>query len=339
MIENEDEGLLHDDYERRQGLYWWIEWQRIRRHPEYIKFCNDNSHLFSKTQSKFEGNLELSQKIRYFFKIDTIYHYSKNLTPTLCFENCNRFKKADYVIQFFPERDDGQPVCQDYEVVGAEKETSAYLIRNLPDDKNYIYLAVDVSENNKWEVIVSQIKRYIKFARAVRKIKPKDKRRHLEKEIQYFKVWDLRVKMIPFKQIADELKIKTVDLAIKEFQQAYYLIQGKEYDREFWKNLKDALLTNQALRPAIENGDATEIERILKKQEVKQQHLVDSEIISSIADHDGVNSGEARDTLISIKQLCNSCSDNDCRDKAVQCLETGEKGSWEPCPQVLELRF
>ena len=213
----------------------WLEkslydrWQRVRRHPEYVAFCEEKKDKFDTdgyiVDEWIYNNDEKAIAIRKKFGIDLIWHYSKDI-PENEMLAALLFRKSLPVEHLWPER--------------PFSEKGRIVITPLFDNR-FIRLEIDVNANT--EQILGTVKEFIEHARA-NIIDFKKERSDLEQRIEAYSAWDLRLKhtdwtwpQIALKYYSEETKNDAgeglvADRLIKRFKRAYELIYDAPYNPE-----------------------------------------------------------------------------------------------------------
>ena len=194
----------------RLNLFRWLQWQVVRRHPDYRAFCDsypfdshgrligDSERDFSEIirnpnlpkkllggrwvqvssrsvrESFFDLNEELSE-IKRRFQLETVMHYSKDLTDEECLDHCSSFTD---VVRIWPEL--------------GPKGVS------IPEHGDFIFFGINIAENVNWKDIALELRAHIDIARAItkpyRKTNVEDKTRlrsRKEDFLDTLKIWDL----------------------------------------------------------------------------------------------------------------------------------------------------
>jgi hypothetical protein len=202
-------------------------------------------------------------------------------------------------------------------------------------DDSHIKLKIDIRPEISLNQILFEVKEYIKEARELLPdFKEKNQRAHFEKREDYYKIWDLRIERMPFKDIALKLKIKE-STAINRFKSAYKLILGENYDRRFWselmrKNFEDNIIKDDG------SFNIDYWQKLSKLEESKQtgrQFYETEPIVSNLTE----NQIEEFENIESIKEMCQRCSDSDCFKDMLRAFKQNDFESWNACPDIYAL--
>jgi hypothetical protein len=261
-----------DEYKERLKNIRWVQWQIVRRHEDYINFCDEQTFnergalagvtVPLKIEEAFElaenprdpsskiinptiAESELSNKAKHIkkrFFLNTIFHYSKNLSKEECLDICGWRR---HVLSIWPESKNFNPA-------------------NLPQYGDYIYIGINITPDVKLEDIKDGVLRHVKLMRSSRKALEKQSIKDMKEKIsrlqsftpgQLIKVDD-KVREILEKmeeslsetQIADlqeTLKTTSIDYMIEKLQEEILDIKqgssqttpGKDQKLDYYKEL------------------------------------------------------------------------------------------------------
>ncbi len=165
-----------DSYEKRLSEYWWFQWELIRRHQDYKRFCDTHPFKNKKLIDEADSSKK-AMEIKKRFSLRTIYHYSFDISGPECFENFNIFDNRLAVVRIWPE------------FTPKKNGPQSFIPPELPTYGDFIYVGINIAEEVKWQDIEAQVWRYVLHARAVRDIKSKEKRFHFTRDS--LEIWDL----------------------------------------------------------------------------------------------------------------------------------------------------
>ena len=206
------------------GNLLWDKLQRIKRHPDYLKYCGNIQ--FDENGFNFEISDE-SDDIINRFELETLFDPAKEFDPN----------KIDILLRIFKE-----PLAVSYVW---NKESPDFTTPVW--DNHYIQLKIDISPKRNLGQIIDEVKEFISEAQPhiESELKteinhqgkpPKPQRKHFEKRLMCYEIWDMRKKRTPFSKIAQQLHIHE-DTARKSFYSSYELIMGKPFAVEKIKQL------------------------------------------------------------------------------------------------------
>lgn len=320
--------------------YLYDRWQRVRRRPDYIEFCEDHTSEFD-DDGILETFASLSQdaeEIREKFGLEMIYLSSKEIPKNLILE-WPVFKKP-LAVNFIwhPEKAGiSTPIWNDHYIrleIDVLPETTEGQI--LDEVREFVNDAREVMKRQKL-IDVQNLKKKGKLEEALKteeelkKWEVKD-RAHLDKREDCYKVWDERKAKKPFSIIAQEMGLNK-ETTKKRFYRAYELIMLEPYDREaFLKRIIGEELVRTIKTP---NGryNKKAWEKLLQHGETRQKHLLTKQ--EPRADVYGINNTLEGDPQVmilvqDIAKMCKTCSDNDC----AKLFFAGDFKSWDACQNI-----
>jgi hypothetical protein len=173
------------DYEKRLEEKLLHDWDVIRRHPDYRKFCDnhkfDNDGRLTEEQSQDAE----AENIKRRFGLMTIYHYSSDLNREQCFQcfEGDLFASPQSVIWIHPE---SLPTNKKFLVWPEPIDEQASDPGSQWDE--YIYLVANIGPEVRERDFILEALRRFRQARHVRKIEPDRQRFRSDPEV--FRVWD-----------------------------------------------------------------------------------------------------------------------------------------------------
>ncbi len=221
------------DLQRFNNLLW-DKLQRIKRHPDYLKYCENIQ--FDESGFNFEISDE-SDDIINRFELETLFDPAKEFDPN----------KIDILLRIFKEP---LAVCYVWNKESPDFTTPVW-------DNHYIQLKIDISPKRNLGQIIDEVKECISEAQPHIESESEleletDRRKHFEKRQIYYEIWDMRKKRMPFSKIAPQLGINE-DKAKKRFYKAYELIMGVPFDVEKFKQLP--VLKKELKKTCLTCGD------------------------------------------------------------------------------------
>jgi hypothetical protein len=248
----------------------WLEkllydrWQRMRRHPDYLKFCEtqefedgflilDSLYFldspYSDEAKKIQGRFGLGRRI---------FHPSVDLSP-----------EHVLALDIFP---DALAVRTKYQREGISEDELG--TRTPIFNNHYIHLEIDVNPNRKKDEILKAVWEQVENAREIIRLDEnrladdkaeKSEKAHFDTRLKCYEVWDRRKKKARFSDIARGMKISE-DLAKKNYYRAWELILGQPYDPESFRALvKRQPIHKSQIKKTCENCTDKECHRRLEE--------------------------------------------------------------------------
>jgi hypothetical protein len=184
-----------DEYKERLKNIRWVQWQIVRRHEDYINFCDKQA--FNKEGVLAEGTVplkieeafelvenprdpsskiinptiaesELSRKAKHIkkrFFLNIIFHYSKNLSEGECLNICGWRR---HVHPIWPESENFNP-------------------SNLPHYGDYIYIGINIAPDVMLKDIKDEVLNHVRIMRHSRKCLRKDRKEDIKEKITKLK--------------------------------------------------------------------------------------------------------------------------------------------------------
>jgi hypothetical protein len=295
------------DKQPKTGSEKWLlaylhdRWQRIKRHPEFLRFWNDhpvdvNDYLALEELYRSEDAIKLRERFGLFLLHPPSAEFSpEEMLSEYVFENPTA---VSYLWRTVSEK----WISED------EYHTQTSLIWN----DHFIRLEIDISPQRTLSEILDEVEEFVKEARDYADISQDKTRERFQEKLQCYQVWDMRDRHTPFLEIARELGIKE-DAARKKYERAYELIYAEPLP-DVWRFRA-------------------------RKIEMAQQHLLmkDPEKTFAAAGVNGMNDAETRLLLRDIARICSKCTDAACQEQSRQFRRSGDATDWKACPSVMEI--
>ena len=318
-------------------------WERTRRNPDYIEFCEAHAEEFDE-DGTMDWLLSLepeAEEVVERFGLELIYHPTKDISEDQMLE-WPVFREPLAVSYEWREDESGHP-------------TPIW-------DGNYIRLKINFHKKNSQ--ILDEVKEFVEQARQwveTNEENNKEKRRHFLTRLKCYQAWDcvwdwgrLKAKK-PFSEIARELGL-TKDLAKTRFYSEFELITGRPYDRYLLRELIRRKLERR-VRNKDGNWNEEVLEELLDLEDTKQQHYLvgkrgereraDSEEDgpshvedwgAEEADRDSPYAGSEELLLRDVRAMCKKCENEKCRRAFLKADETKQFEMWKPdCPSLYAL--
>lgn len=300
--------------------YYYDKFQRIKRNREYIEFARKIAF----DQDGFESD------IRY-INMDTDSR-----------EKAESFRRRFGLNSLFdPTIEIPKEAFLEELVFETQSVVEIILREDKPNffdpiwDDSYIKLKIDIRPEVSVSQILSEVKEYIDEARELLSdFEEKSQRAHFEKRQGYYKIWDLRIERMSFKDIALKLKIKE-STAINRFKSAYMLILGESYSKRFWSDLMRKNFEGNIIK-TDGSFNIDYWKKLSKLEETKQTGRQFYEIEPLISHFTEIQIEEF-ENVESIKEMCQRCPDYDCFKDMLRAFKQSDFESWNACPDIYAL--
>ncbi len=314
----------------KHGIHWTLErlydkWQRIRRCPEYIEFCqglpfSENGTvdpLFDLTPEKQTDYNRICEK----YGLSLVIPPEKDL-------------KKEMLLQF-PIFSEPLAVRYEYQRLNPEAREAKDVMKFSPIwDSHHIKLRIDIRLDRRMNEILDEVKEHIQHGRNLidqkHSTRTEKERLHLKSRAVSYRVWDMRKDRTPFEKIARELSLQQ-DAAKKKYAEAFKLITGKP----FAKALDKTLFRQRIAKRASQTTTPQAWDAVARAEEVGQKETqIDN--IEAVADVSRPSAEEEvirRETLQRTCDMCEECTDTTCNDERLDFMNGGSS-QWTPCPNL-----
>ena len=299
-------------------------WEKIRRKPQYQKLCDGiDFHISGVIKPSWyvyghaerDNSLEKNKQARLLFGITQLIDSSKT------YEDLDPAIRSVGIISAPIEAI--APKYSEFPIWTKPEESNDP--RRFIEDGKYLTLKIDITKKDK--TINEAFQLYLKFYRQF--TRKEQGRTHPEKETEiYFKVWDERLKRIPFSEIA--LKLRTNEEAVrKQFGRAFELIIERKYNRDVWKELiKENLIKDKNYESLLDLEEPKQQQKLTSDGEI-ERILYDS---SSLFDDPMISLYVEDISQNIVNNYCQNCPDSKCRSLVF----VGDLDGFRNCPQAID---
>jgi hypothetical protein len=245
--------------------YNYDRWQRLKRHPDYRRFCRKYRNCFDWIDGigyvglNFAHNEEAVaalDEIKEQFGLSNVYHYDFDenavhpLSLPTIFKNDLFVNPIGYMVKAKNTTSKQSTIRDNHRIdsstinhfdpdgdnlfVNPISSTSATLKPSIVRDGHYIDCRINIAPEIPIEQIQESIKRWVKYARS--EISTENSRSRFQENLIAYKVYDLRLDREPYDSIRKKLNI-TEEIARQKFRRAWKLILNEEFNTEKLKQL------------------------------------------------------------------------------------------------------
>ncbi len=181
----------HDEYIERLKRFRWVQWQIVRRHEDYINFCDKQT--FNKLGVLPEGATPLNIEEAFELEEDPTEPSRKIINPTIAIletsEKARSIKKRFFLNKVYDySKDLSEDECLDIcgwlkHVVPIRPKSKNFNAEDLPQYGDFIYVGINIADDVQRKDLKNQIYRHIDLMEISRNIQKDFRLEDIDSEI------------------------------------------------------------------------------------------------------------------------------------------------------------